>query len=177
MVVVVTIVVVVVAVVVFVCLPTLFACPSVYPHFSFMCLLILVAWIASQGNTYQHVIVNLTNEMKITEVAVQSANNGWFTRQMKIFYSLDNLIWRPYISLDKKTVLNANSARNQIIRIRLIPEIKVSICNITTKKTNKQKTKTNNISPLLLLFISNYYSPRTFFNLLLIFLFFLFLIN
>ena len=136
--------VVVVAVVVFVCLPTSFACPSVYPHFSLICLLILVGWIARQRNAYQHVIVNLTNEMKITEVAVQSANNGLFTRQMKMFYSLDNLIWRPYISLDKKTVLNANSAPNQIIRIRLIPEIKVSICNVTKNKQTNKQTKNNN---------------------------------
>ncbi|XP_041349603.1 lactadherin-like [Gigantopelta aegis] len=81
-------------------------------------------WIASYGDTHAYLTVNLTQEMRVTEVAVQSANNGWFTRKIKIFYSLDNLIWHTYTSLDKKSVFIANSAHNQVVRIRLVPEIK-----------------------------------------------------
>ncbi|XP_041349602.1 neuropilin-2-like [Gigantopelta aegis] len=81
-------------------------------------------WIASYGDTHQYLTVNLTQEMRVTEVAVQSADNGWFTRKIKIFYSLDNLTWHTYTSLDKKFVFTANSARNQVVQIRLVPEIK-----------------------------------------------------
>ncbi|KAL3847794.1 hypothetical protein ACJMK2_018688, partial [Sinanodonta woodiana] len=85
-------------------------------------------WIASVYDSYQHLIIDLEGYWNITGFAVQGSTNGWFTRELRISYSDDNMVWYPYNSHLSDDVLGevmaANEQYNEIKRIQLDPTIK-----------------------------------------------------
>ncbi|KAL3847724.1 hypothetical protein ACJMK2_018620 [Sinanodonta woodiana] len=93
-------------------------------------------WIASVYDSYQHLIIDLEGYWNITGFAVQGSTNGWFTRELRISYSDDNMVWYPYNSHLSDDVLGevmaANEQYNEIKRIQLDPTIKARFIAFNT---------------------------------------------
>ena len=51
-----------------------------------MYFLFQLGWIASWNDNYPYLKLDLDGLWNITQFAVQGASNGWFTRELRVFY-------------------------------------------------------------------------------------------
>ncbi|KAL3847722.1 hypothetical protein ACJMK2_018618 [Sinanodonta woodiana] len=93
-------------------------------------------WIASEYDSYQYLKIDLDGKWNISGFAVQGSTNGWFTRELRISYSDDNMVWNPYNSHLSDDLLGevmaANEQYNEIKRIQLDPTIKARFIAFNT---------------------------------------------